>query len=52
MSEIYYSLCKECEHIYHCFARETAEKIQNDETDGMYLHPSKCDDFYPEIYRE
>lgn len=49
--DYYYDLCKECEHLYHCYGRETGEKIQNDNTDDMYLHPSRCNDFYPERKR-
>lgn len=49
MNNQYYHLCKECEHIYHCFDRETAENIKNDETKNLYLRPEKCNDFYPEF---
>lgn len=48
MMETYYRLCKECEYNYHCFGREVAEKIVNDDTEDMYLSPDKCTDFYPE----
>ena len=45
----YYSLCKECEHLYHCFGRDIGEKIANDDVDDLYLHPSNCNNYYPEI---
>lgn len=48
MTEYYYNLCKECEHNYHCFGREIATKIQNDDVEDMYLRPDNCRDFYPE----
>lgn len=50
--DIYYSQCKECEHLYHCFGREVGCKISESETEeveGMYLHPDNCRDFYPEV---
>lgn len=28
----YYDVCKECEFLYHCYGREIAERIQNDQT--------------------
>lgn len=45
----YYDLCKVCEHLYYCYGRDVGEKIENDDIDDMYLHPSSCNDFYPEI---
>ena len=48
MMEIFYRLCKECKHNYHCFDREIAEKIINDDTKDIYLSPDNCNDFYPE----
>jgi hypothetical protein len=48
MNKYYYSICKECEYLYHCFGRETGEKILNDDIDDMYSHPESCKDFYPE----
>lgn len=47
-TETYHESCKECEHIIHCFGREVAEKIQNDDVEDMYLSPDNCRDFYPE----
>lgn len=41
----YYNVCKECEFLYHCYGREIAEQIQNDQTDDMYLRPGVCSDF-------
>lgn len=48
MYEEYYRLCKECEYLYHCFAREQAEKIRKNNTEDMYLRPDVCINFYPE----
>lgn len=50
MSEIdyYYDLCKDCEHLYNCFGRDIGEKIENENVDNMYLHPSTCTNYYPE----
>lgn len=45
----YYDLCKECEYLYHCFERYVAEKIQNEDTDDMYLRLDNCNNYYPEI---
>lgn len=45
----YYIQCKECEYLYHCYGREVAEKIQNDDIDDMYLRPDSCRNYYPEI---
>ena len=42
----YYDVCKECEFLYHCYGREIAERIQNDQTDDMYLRPGVCSDFF------
>ena len=41
----YYDVYKECEFLYHCYGREIAERIQNDQTDDMYLRPGVCSDF-------
>lgn len=48
MYEEYYKLCKECEHLYHCFTREYIKKIKENNTDDMYLRPDACTNFYPE----
>lgn len=48
MKETYHYLCKECEHLYHCFGRNIGIKIQNDDVEDMYLSPDNCRDFYPE----
>ena len=48
MNEVYYDLCKECENLYHCFGRDVAKKIQNEDVKDMYLHPDNCHDYYPE----
>ena len=45
----YCHLCKECEHVYHCFGKDIGRKIQNEEQTDLYLSPDKCNDFYPEI---
>ena len=45
----YYDLCKDCEHLYHCFGRDIAEKIENEDVNDMYLRPDNCNDYYPEI---
>lgn len=44
----YYDLCKYCEHLYHCYGRDVGQKISNDSVNDMYVHPNKCNDFYPE----
>lgn len=49
MIKFYYSTCKQCEHNYHCFGREIAEKIINGNVESLYLLPGKCDDYYPEV---
>ena len=46
--ETYHDLCKDCEYFYHCFDRDTAIKIQNDDVENMYLSPQNCKNFYPE----
>lgn len=33
---------------FHCFDRDTAIKIQNDDVENMYLSPQNCRNFYPE----
>lgn len=48
MNEIYHEICKECEYLYHCFGRNIGEKIENNDVEDMYLHPSSCKNFYPE----
>lgn len=48
MIETYHELCKECEYLYHCFDRDIAIKIQNDDVANMYLSPQNCRNFYPE----
>lgn len=45
---ICYELCKECEHLYHCFGRDIAEKIQNEDIDDMHLHHNTCTSYQPE----
>lgn len=49
MREQYHNWCHECEYLYHCFDRETAEKIKDGNTEDMYLRPESCSSFYPEI---
>ena len=46
--DYYHDLCKNCDYLYHCFERDIAEKIQNEDVDDMYLHPSNCNNYYPE----
>jgi hypothetical protein len=49
----YYHLCKDCAYIRHCFDREDAERIENDEmTDEDYLRPDKCYTYYPDVDKE
>lgn len=40
-------LCKNCEHTRHCFSRETAEKIENGDTEGMTEFTYACTNYYP-----
>ena len=47
--DYYYSSCKDCEHLYHCFGRDIGERIENDNVDDMYLQSNSCKDYYPEI---
>lgn len=47
IKDYYCDLCKCCEYLYDCYSRDVAEKISSDEVDDMYLHPSRCNDFYP-----
>lgn len=47
--ESYCRLCKECEYLYHCFGRDIAIKIQNNDVEDIYLNPQNCEDFYPEV---
>ena len=35
-------------YLYHCFGRETGERIENDDVDDMYLRHGGCSDYYPE----
>lgn len=44
----YFEWCKECNYLYHCFGRETGERIENDDVDDMYLRHGGCSDYYPE----
>lgn len=44
----YYYLCKTCEHLFHCFGREIAEEIENDDLDE-YLIPGLCNNYYSEL---
>lgn len=46
--DYYYSLCKECEYLYHCYGREISQKIMNNDVNDMYLHPDSCNNYYPE----
>lgn len=46
--EYYYSLCKDCEHLYHCHGRDVGQDIQDNKADDMYLMPGNCSDYYPE----
>lgn len=48
MNETYYDLCKECEHLFHCFGKDAANEIANDEIKDQCI-PGKCNDFYPEV---
>ena len=43
----YCYLCKDCEHLFHCFGREKGVEILEGKTD-MYLCPDVCTDYYPE----
>lgn len=43
----YYDLCKECEHLYHCYGKDIGEEIENDNVDDMLCLSSGCNDFYP-----
>ena len=45
--EIYYTWCKECEHLYHCFGRDIGEKIESNEEVDMYLQSGSCRNYYP-----
>lgn len=47
--DIYFEICKECEYLYHCFGRDIAMKIKNNDVNDMYLSTQNCMDFYPEI---
>lgn len=46
--DYYYDLCKDCEYLYHCYGRDVGNKIENEDVDDMYLHPSTCVSYYPE----
>lgn len=48
MNETYHELCKECEYLYHCFGRDTGEKIENNDVSDMYLSIESCSNYYPE----
>ena len=51
MSVQYYEMCKECVFTEHCFGREDADRIENNEmTDEDYLRPDVCCDYYPDAY--
>ena len=43
----YYILCKDCDNLYHCFDREVAEQLENNNVEDFYLRPDKCFDFEP-----
>jgi len=45
----YFSLCKECEYLYHCYGRKIAEDIQSGKTEDMYQLNDTCVNYYPEI---
>lgn len=48
MSNDYYCyLCKDCEHLFHCFGMEKGMEIIEGKTD-MYLRTGTCTDYYPE----
>ena len=44
-----YDLCKDCEHLYHCFGIEIAKEIENNMIKDIYLQPGICSNYYPEI---
>lgn len=46
--DYYYDLCKECEHLYHCFGRDIGKRIEDDNVQDIYLHPDSCRNYYPE----
>ena len=46
--DYYYTLCKECEHLYHCFGRVIGERIEDDGMIDMYLRTDNCKNYYPE----
>lgn len=50
MKDYYYDSCKDCTHLYHCYGRETGEKIEEGNTEDMYQRPGSCRNYYPEIY--
>lgn len=47
MKHYYYDICEYCEFFYSCYGYDEASKIRMGET-NMYLHPSTCNDYYPE----
>lgn len=49
MMDYYYDLCKDCEYLYDCFGREMGKRIEKGETVGLYLNPSTCTSYYPEV---
>lgn len=47
-------LCKDCIDIAHCFGRDAAEMIENEDTDelerlGIFPAIGSCRNYYPEI---
>ena len=43
----YYSTCAHCEHLYQCYDWDEVAEIICGST-YLYLHPSTCNDYYPE----
>lgn len=45
--DYYHYLCKECDNLYHCFDTETAENLERDKAEDMFVAPWSCGCFTP-----